>query len=78
MVEAGGWRPRRKSFAAQIAETFLEAGKVGGGLRVACGNWAAGAGIAALEMDFADAEAHYAALVFAEDERSVEIGRAHV
>src|SRR5216683_2316041 len=65
MVEAGGWRPRRKSFAAQIAETFLEAGKVGGGLRVACGNWAAGAGIAALEIHFADAEAHYAALVFA-------------
>src|ERR1700726_863745 len=65
MVEAGGWGPGRESFAAQVAETFLEAGEVGAGLRVARGDGAAGAGVAALEVDFADAEAHDAALVFA-------------
>src|ERR1700674_2709750 len=65
MVEAGGWGPWRESFAAQVAETLLEAGQVGAGSRVAGGNGAAGARIAALEVDFADAEAHHAALVFA-------------
>src|SRR5712692_5984149 len=64
MVEAGGGGPGRQSFAAQVAETFLEAGQVGAGLRVACGNGAAGARIAPLEIDFADAEAHHAAFVF--------------
>jgi hypothetical protein len=43
----------------------LEAGEVGSVLRVACRNWAAGAGVAALEIYFADVEADYAALVFA-------------
>src|SRR6266478_5877973 len=65
MVEAGGVGPRRQSFAAQVAETLLEAGDFGAGLRVACGDRAAGAGVAALEVDFADAEAHHAAFVFA-------------
>src|SRR6202022_167973 len=65
MVEAGGGGPGRQSFAAQIAETFLEAGEGGAGLRIARGDGAAGAGVAALETDFADAEAHDAALVFA-------------
>src|SRR5713226_7672383 len=63
MVEAAGGGPGGQSFAAQIAETLLEADDVGAGLRVASGNGAAGAGMAALEMDFADAEAHNAALV---------------
>src|SRR5260370_34207858 len=65
MVEAGGWHPRRQSFAAQVTETLLEASDFGAGLRVARGNGAAGARIAALEVDFANAEAHCAALVFA-------------
>src|SRR5216684_3253990 len=65
MVEAGGRGPGRKSFAAQVAEAFLEAGDFGGGLRVARRDGAAGARVAALEMDFADAEAHHGALVFA-------------
>src|SRR5258707_3672662 len=65
MVEAGGWGPGRQSLAAQVAETFLEAGAFGGGLRVATRNGAAGAGVAALEVHFADAEAHHAAFVFA-------------
>src|ERR1700737_1530946 len=65
MVEAGRGRPGRQSFAAEIGETFLEAGEVGAGPRVACRDGAAGARVAALEVDFADAEAHDAALVFA-------------
>src|SRR5882762_2154965 len=65
MVEAGGGGPGRQSFAAQVAETFLEAGDFGAGLRVATRNGAAGARVAALEVHFADAEAHHAAFVFA-------------
>src|SRR5258707_12788582 len=65
MVEAGSGRPGRQSFAAQVAEALLEGGDFGAGLRVATRNGAAGAGIAALEVDFADAEAHHAAFVFA-------------
>jgi hypothetical protein len=65
MVEAGAWRPWGQSFAAEITETFLEAEQVGGGLWVAGGDRAAGARVAALEIYFADAEADYAALVFA-------------
>src|SRR6266852_7708183 len=65
MVEAGGGGPQWQSFAAQVAETFLEASDFGAGLRVAPWNGAAGGGIAALEVDFADAEAHHATLVFA-------------
>src|ERR1700738_4885839 len=65
MVEAGGWSPRRERFAAQVAKTFLETGEVGAGLRVARGDGTAGARVAALEVDFADAEAHDAALVLA-------------
>src|SRR5882762_4794239 len=64
MVEAGCWRPPWQSFAAEVAEAFLEAGEVGSGLRVAGRDWAAGARVAALEIYFADAEADYAALVF--------------
>src|SRR6266849_4130918 len=65
MVEAGGGGPGGQSFAAQVAETFLEAEDFGGGVRVARWNGAAGAGVAALEVDFANTEAHHAALVFA-------------
>src|ERR1700682_6346507 len=65
MVEAGGWGPGRQSFAAEVGETLLEAYEVGCALRIACGNRAAGAGVAALEIYFADAEADDAALVLA-------------
>src|ERR1700724_1204437 len=64
MVEAGGGRPGWESFAAQVAETLLEAAEVDAGLRVARGDGAAGARVAALEIYLADAEAHDAALVF--------------
>src|SRR6266404_4013032 len=78
MVEAGCWRPGRKSFAAEIGETLLEADEVGCGLRVACGNGAAGARIAALEIYFADAEAHHAAFVFAVELIFPECGQVSV
>src|SRR5713101_6544414 len=65
MVEAGSGGPGRQSFAAQVAEALLEGGDFGGGLRVARGNGAAGAGVAALEVHFADAETYHAALAFA-------------
>src|SRR5260370_42615150 len=63
MVEAAGGSPGGQSFAAQIAEAFLETDDFFGRVRVASGNRAAGARMAALEVDFADAEAHNAALV---------------
>src|SRR5882762_3792961 len=78
MVEAGCWRPGRKSFAAEVGETLLEADEVGCGLRVTRGDRAAGAGVAALEIYFADAEAHYAALVFAVELVFPECGQASV
>src|SRR6266404_6790472 len=78
MVEAGCWRPGRKSFAAEIGETLLEADEVGCGLRVAGGDGAAGAGVAALEIYFADAEADYAALVFAVELIFPECGQVSV
>src|SRR5229473_8455093 len=65
MVEAAGGGPGGQSFAAQIAEAFLETDDFFGGLRVARGNGATGARVAALEVHFADAEAHHAAFVFA-------------
>src|SRR5258708_29205739 len=78
MVEAGDGGPRRQSFAAQVAETLLESGEVGAGLRVARGDGAAGARVAALEVDFADAEAHDAALVFAVELIFPECGQVSV
>ena len=69
MIEADGWRPRRQSFAAYVGETFLEAGEIRAGLRVACGDRAAGARVAALEIDLAGAETYDAALVFALSQR---------
>ena len=50
-----------------MGEAFLEAVERDAGEGIARGDGAAGAGIAALEMDFADLEADDAALVFAEE-----------
>jgi len=50
-----------------LGETLLEAVERDAGEGIARGNGAAGAGIAALEMDFADLEADGAALVFGEE-----------
>jgi len=67
MVEAGFGAPRRDMRAAVIAKDFLEAGNDNSSVRVARGNGAARAGIAALEIHFADAEAHGAAFFRAEE-----------
>src|SRR5580693_7197441 len=67
MVEALGGRPRRKLRAPQLGETLLEAVVIGAGLRIARGNRAARAGIAALEGDVANLEAHDTALAVSEE-----------
>jgi len=67
MVETGAGRPRGKRGFAELGEALLEAVDRVAGEGIARGNGAAGAGIAALEMNFADLEADGAALVFAEE-----------
>src|SRR3989454_3549549 len=67
MIEAGFGTPRRNMRAAVIAEDFLEAGNDLSSARIARGNRAARARIAAFEIHFADAEAHRAAFFFAEE-----------
>jgi len=67
MVEAGAGRPRGKRGFAELGEALLEAVECDAGKGIARRNRAAGAGIAALEMNFADLEAHGAALIFAEE-----------
>src|ERR1700740_1942165 len=66
MVEASFGAPRRNMRAAVIAEDFLEAGNDFSRVRVARGNRAARTGVAALEIHFADAEAHGTAFLRAE------------
>ncbi len=61
MVEARFGAPRGEVRAAVVAEYFLETGNDFSGAWIARGNWAARAGIAALEIHFSDAEAHGAA-----------------
>ena len=67
MVEAGARGPWRQSGFTLVGEMFLEAFHGDAGERIARGDGATGAGIAALEMDFADLEADGATLVFAEE-----------
>ena len=67
MVEAGAGRPGRESGFAELGESLLEAFEDFAGLGIAGRDGAAGAGIAALEIYFADFEADYAAFVFAEE-----------
>jgi hypothetical protein len=67
MIEARGGRPKRKLRVAQLAEMFLKADGVGAGVRIASGNGAADAGVAAFEGDFADAKADHAANLRAEE-----------
>jgi hypothetical protein len=66
VIEAGAGGPGREGGFAELGEAFLEAFEDFAGLGIARRDGAAGAGIAALEIDFADFEADYAALVFAE------------
>jgi hypothetical protein len=67
VVEAGAGGPGRQGGFAEVGEAFLEAFEDFAGLGIAGRDGAAGAGIAALEIDFADFEADYAAFVFAEE-----------
>ena len=67
VVEADFGAPRRDMRAAVIAEDFLEAGNDNSRVRIARGNGAARARIAALEIHFADAEAHGAPFFRAEE-----------
>jgi len=67
MVEAGAGGPGRQGGFAELGEAFLEAFEDFAGLGIAWRNGTAGAGIAALEIYFADFEADYAAFVFAEE-----------
>jgi len=50
-----------------LGEAFLEAFEDFAGLGIAGRDWTTGAGITALEIDFADFEADYGAFVFAEE-----------
>jgi len=66
VVEAGVRGPGRESGFTELGEALLEAFEDFAGLGIARRDGAAGAGIAALEIYFADFEADYAAFVFAE------------
>ncbi len=67
MVEAGAGGPGRECGFAELGEVLLEAFEDFAGLGIAGRDGATGAGIAALEIYFADFEADYAAFVFAEE-----------
>lgn len=79
MLEAVSVRPGRQIGAALLGEMFLKADDVGAGVRIACGNRAADAWVAAFKGDFADVETDYAAkfsaeeLVFPEWRHAVEL-----
>src|SRR3974390_3353466 len=64
VVEARAGRPCGESRFAEMGEMFLKAGENLAGARIARGNRAAGARVAALEGDFANGEADNAAFVF--------------
>ena len=67
MVEAAAGRPRGERGFAELGEALLEAVESNTREGIARRNGAAGTGIAALELDFADLEADDTALVFAEE-----------
>jgi len=67
VIEAPGVRPGRKLRAAKFAEALLESAVGGAGVRITRGNWAAGAGVAALEGDVADLEAYDATFALSEE-----------
>ena len=79
MLEAVSVRPGRKMGAALVSKTLLKTGGIGAGLRIAGGDGAAYAWIAAFKSDFADMETNYATkfcseeMVFPEWRHAVEL-----
>jgi len=79
MLEAVSVRPGRQMGAPLLREMFLKADDVGAGVRIACGDGAADARVAAFKSDFADVETDYAAkfspeeLVFPEWRHTIEL-----
>src|SRR4029077_4793131 len=67
MIETRLRRPAGNVCAAKFGEAFLEAGSDFSVERISWRDRAARAGIAALEIYFADAETHHAAFFFAEE-----------
>jgi hypothetical protein len=67
MIEARDAGPGRKLRVAQLAEAFLKTDGAGASARIARGNGAADARVAAFEGDFADVKADDAALFGAEE-----------
>ncbi len=67
MVEAGAGGPQREHRFTLVGEMLLESVEAGAGEGIARRDGATGAGIAALEGDFANGEADDAAFVFAEE-----------
>jgi len=67
MLETAGVRPGWEMRTALLGETFLKADGVGAGVRIARGDGAADAWVAAFKGDFADTETHYAAKFSAEE-----------
>src|ERR1700688_1173194 len=67
MLEAVGVGPGGELRAALLSETFLKTDGVGAGVRIARGDGAADAGVAAFKGDFADVETDDAAKFSAEE-----------
>lgn len=67
MLEARGVRPRRKLRMALSSKAFLKADGVGAGARIASGDRAANAWMAAFKGDIRDAEADHAAFFRTEE-----------
>src|SRR6267142_557196 len=67
MIEAPAGRPGWQIGSPQFAKALLEPGDISARVRIARRNRAARAGIAALKIDFANAEAHGAAFFPAEE-----------
>src|SRR5215472_5975609 len=63
MIEAVARRRRGKRGAAKLHEALLESEKIGAGLGIAWRNGAASAGMASLQLNFADTKAHHAVLL---------------
>ncbi len=67
MVEAVAGRPRGQGGLAELGKLFLEAFEYFAGAGITGGNGAAGAGMTAFQIDFADFEADDATLFLAEE-----------